>query len=535
VGDLRTCHRQPQGAGVQPPQGVAEPVQIEAHVLAAEVHARDEVPPAPLLRRLRVAQHHVVRRVLPDQRALVRRRVVLLVLHPHHRRRLLVAPARHGRHTQRRHLQQRGAARPEEEQLRQVRAVHARQHVARAHRRVLRRQRRPVRRLQDRHVEPHRYRQPRHRRLVLDHPRALARVQAQPRAPPPLLGRRRRGVRFRRAIVLVRAGEEVVEVDQGPVVPGPSRVDGENAVEAAPHDGAREAVRALVVQEVDHVVAREPGHELRERAGPPRVVHEHGKDHAPAEVLHRQPRRQEPVVERVEQVPRVPARRHHQRRRVVPHVAPVPVGLVRPGRAEPHLLDVRHHALLPLARVGPHHLLLLRHGSVGVGVGGAVGRRVEQQREGRGVRAHVAGHEAHVGVVVRAVAADAMASHGRARGAHLVVEDQRLALIDAAAVHALSLSFRCSTQCRLAQPQEVDGHGGRQETRGIDERAHDDGEDEEEVDETWPLTSHLLAAAAAAVLDVHGASTEALGRVGELRGHADVRLDKWKRDGCSSV
>jgi hypothetical protein len=239
-----------------------------------------------------------------------------------------------------------------------------------------------------------------------------------------------------------------VEVDDGLVVPQPGGVDGEVVVVPRPDDGPGEAVRPPVPDQVDDVVARERGDELAEPAGPRGVVREHGQHDAAAEVLRRQPRGEEPVVERVEQVVAVPRRRDHEGRRGVPHVAPAS-GLLRPRRAERHLVDGLGGQGVPLARVRTYPLLPRG------GVVGGFGWEEEEERERRGVRAHVAGHEADVGVVVGPVAADGVAPHRRARGPHLVVEDDLLA--DARAHEGRGAAVR-----------------GRQgEARGVEEHARD--------------------------------------------------------------
>ncbi|GJN06113.1 hypothetical protein PR202_ga23806 [Eleusine coracana subsp. coracana] len=95
-------------------------------------------------------------------------------------------------------------------------------------------------------------------------------------------------------------------------------------------------------------------------------------------------------------------------------------------RAEGHLVDALGDGGVPLAGVGPDPLddLLIR-----------VRRREEEEGEGGGVRAHVAGHEADVGVGVGAVAADGVLRHRRARGPHLVVEIQRKRAAAAAVIY----------------------------------------------------------------------------------------------------
>uniref|UniRef100_A0A804QW51 Uncharacterized protein n=1 Tax=Zea mays TaxID=4577 RepID=A0A804QW51_MAIZE len=422
----------PHRVRVHPRQGLPEPSEVQGHVLAAEVDARHQVPsPLVPLRRFRVGQHHVARRVPARQRALAGAHLVLLVRQPHPGGGFPEVFARDRGHPQRRDLGERGAPRPQEQELGQVRAVHPHERVAGTQRRVPRRERQPVGRLQDVHVEPHGRGQPRHRRLVLDHPRPLARHDPQPRPPsPPLLG-------VPQVLLLcwscrlpwwllVRVGEHLVEVDDGLVVPEPSGVHDEDAVVAGPHDGAREAVRPRAVEEVHHGVVGEAGDDLAEHAGPPGVVRDHPQHDAAAEVLHRQPRRQEPVVERVEQVAGVAPRGHDEQRRVVPYVAPVllllplPIWPPRRRHTEPHLGDLVHDEALPLPRVRPHPLLFVlfrRRAVLRLLV-----RREQQERQRRGVRAHVAGHEAHVRVHAGAVAADGVVAHGRARGPHLVVK-----------------------------------------------------------------------------------------------------------------
>uniref|UniRef100_A0A804MTN6 Uncharacterized protein n=1 Tax=Zea mays TaxID=4577 RepID=A0A804MTN6_MAIZE len=131
-----------------------------------------------------------------------------------------------------------------------------------------------------------------------------------------------------------------------------------------------------------------------------------------------------------------------------------------------HLVDRRHHVRLPLARVRTYPLLLLRRRR-------AVAGGHELERRARRVHAHVPLREADVRALRRAVAAEAVVPHGRARLGH-------------PATHGGGRR-RCRCRCRraafVAMHEGEEGHGRHEQ------RPHAE-EGEEDVDSVLLLLLH---------------------------------------------
>uniref|UniRef100_A0ACD5YSR6 Uncharacterized protein n=1 Tax=Avena sativa TaxID=4498 RepID=A0ACD5YSR6_AVESA len=409
-------------------QLLPEPRQVEPHVLPVQVHLLGHVPAAPR-HALGVRQHGVARRVLARQRALLRADLVLHVPQPEPPGGGAVVLVRRPVHAQRHHLHEHLPGTHEQE-VRHRRAVHAHHRVAPvqltvdlAHLRV------PLR-LHHAHIEPDLCGEGLQLRLVLDHAGGRrARHDRQPRA---LLSRDHQGELSCAALLLaggaplhalqvldagpVRVVQEPPEVADAPAAGGLGRVHGQLAVDAEPRDHLREAVDALVGREVDRRERRQTGHHVAVLGDPPVVVLQDHEHHAPLQVPRRHEHREEPVVELVVHVARVPARRQQHRRHVVPHVAP---RRVAGGHApEPHLVDPLHHVRLPLARVRPYPLLLFlsRHRS---------GGRHDLERLARRVHAYVAAREAHVRALGSPVAAQSVVAHDSSAWGALLLRGRR--------------------------------------------------------------------------------------------------------------
>jgi hypothetical protein len=396
-------------------QPVAEPGDVDPHVLAVEVHLLGDVP-AFRVDGVRVREHGVVPVVARVERALGRRDLVGQVAQAEAAGRRAVVGLGGPVGAERDDLDECRAGAHEEE-VRHRGAVHADHRVARVERAVHLRQLRVAARVEDGDAEAERLRGARQLGLVLDGAGAVAGHDHQPR----LVVRRRRGGGPVRRLLLddlldaaaVRVVEHLAEVPGGQAAGRRWQlrgVDGELVVDAEADDGLGEAVGAAVRGEVDGRVGGELVHDVGVLGHPPVVVLEHDERHAAVEPARGEVERDDAVVELVVDVAGVAARGEDDGGDVVDDVA-FGDGHVGGGRqgAEAELVDGAHDAGLPLAGVGPDAL-----------VGG--GRGVEQeQRVGGGAGADVAAHDAHVGAVRRAVAGHGAAEWSWLRRRRLVV------------------------------------------------------------------------------------------------------------------
>ncbi|BAT03016.1 Os07g0657300, partial [Oryza sativa Japonica Group] len=430
----------PPLAGDQVPvssdEHLPEAWQVEADVLAIEVDLLGDVP-AALADAGGVGEHGVAGGVLAGEGALLGEDLVADVAEAEARRRLAVVgaggPVGAERHDLDEHL-----ARAHEEEVGHGGAVHAHHGVAGVELPVYLAQLGGALGADHAHVEADVRGERGDVRLVLDHAGPRARHDHQTRP----VRRRRRGLLRRRrhdrqgdggggglgrggAALAAASGaaleplevldaaavgvvEERPEVADALALRRLLGIDGELAVDAQAGDHLREAVHAAVGGEVDRRERREAGHDVAVLGHPPVVVLEDDEHHAAAEVVRRHEQRQDPVVELVVHVARVPARGEHHGGHVVHDVAP---RRAAGGHAtEPHLVDRRHDVRLPLARVRPYPLLLHRRRRRVPGR-----RRHELERRARRVHPHVAAREADVRPRRRPVTAKAIIPHARAR------------------------------------------------------------------------------------------------------------------------